>query len=550
MPTVGHAASDPAARRSAEHTAIVLWLAAIGLALLRLQTTLPPHGFAAGDPGVKLISTFEAIAHPERPTQIDLPRVAGTPLPAMERFFQQHGDHAHALQSPLFPLLSAPVVALGGLRAAYLLPAASFIAFTYFSYLLAVFGGSRKLVAAVVVTAASPLFFYALEFWEHVPAAACLAASTWLALREQPRERLVAAGAISATACLLRPEGIWYVAGIFVALRDVRRASLFALAAASILSVYAAANLAEGAPVLGFHAAANLATLSDSWLTARGERAAAWFGLGAWPVVLGFSAIALSWAGRGRIGSKGSHEVVALLGALIVGVAGATGSAGGTDSIWRAWTIGAVVAVPRSRTTRELRLWLVLGIAATGVVLTSTHNGGAQWGPRILLICSPLLAALSAVAVSSFLAQGPTRAPASAALVLALLACGAWSTRAVYLDLRSTKRYYARLVDAVGSAAPPGSLIVTNLWWLDQIAASLHPSRQFLYVEDAGQAAGVMSAASRDAGATVVLAWSDDSSEPGNLLGWMRGTCYRATWTRRVPERMVELAGAVCDASP
>jgi hypothetical protein len=107
-----------------------------------LSRGLPPEGFSAGDPGIKLIAARQAIAHPDRPFEIDLPAIAGTPTPFVDPLYKVHGDHAHALQSPLFPLVSAPPLAWLGLRGA---------------------------ISAVL---ACPVFFYAFEIWEHVPAMA------------------------------------------------------------------------------------------------------------------------------------------------------------------------------------------------------------------------------------------------------------------------------------------------------------------------------------------------------------------------------------------
>src|SRR6476661_6306442 len=98
-------------------------LALLGLLVLILAGNLRPDAFFAGDPGVKLIAARNALAHPSRPFEIPLPIVAGSPLPFVDPFFARHGDHAHAVTSELFPLLTAPLIALFGLRGAYLLPA-------------------------------------------------------------------------------------------------------------------------------------------------------------------------------------------------------------------------------------------------------------------------------------------------------------------------------------------------------------------------------------------------------------------------------------------
>src|SRR5687767_7382548 len=112
-------------RQRATSVALVLL---VTIASIWLAAELPPHAFYSGDSGVKLIAARNAIPHPSRPFEIDLPEIAGRPVPYVERFFAVHGQHAHALQSPLFPVVSAPFVAVFGVRGAYILPLISFIA--------------------------------------------------------------------------------------------------------------------------------------------------------------------------------------------------------------------------------------------------------------------------------------------------------------------------------------------------------------------------------------------------------------------------------------
>jgi hypothetical protein len=65
-----------------------------------------------------------------------------------------------------------------------------------------------------------------------------------------------------------------------------------------------------------------------------------------------------------------------------------------------------------------------------------------------------------------------------------LLVAGVWSQRAAYRTLRGTKAEYGRLLDALSGAVPAGGTIVTDVWWLDQVAAALAPRARFLYADD------------------------------------------------------------------
>jgi hypothetical protein len=67
---------------------------------------------------------------------------------------------------------------------------------------------------------------------------------------------------------------------------------------------------------------------------------------------------------------------------------------------------------------------------------------------------------------------------------LLVLVLGAWSQRAGYRTLRGTKAEYGRLVDALSAAVPAGGTVVTDVWWLDQVAAGLSPRARFLYADN------------------------------------------------------------------
>ena len=60
------------------HTAGIAALAA--LVLVWLASALPPDAFFSGDSGVKLIAALDAIEHPARPFDTDLPRIGSRAL--------------------------------------------------------------------------------------------------------------------------------------------------------------------------------------------------------------------------------------------------------------------------------------------------------------------------------------------------------------------------------------------------------------------------------------------------------------------------------------
>jgi hypothetical protein len=179
-----------------------------------LAASLPPEGFYSGDSGLKLIAARSAIEHPTRPLEVDLPTSGGKPMPYVDPMVALHDGHGDILQSPLFPLISAPAIAAFGLRGAYLLPAMAFVAMLPLLDVIrreAAPDSSFPLLAWTAV-AANPLFFYSLEFWEHSVAVAFLAAGLGAALVGWRCPRggwRVASGALAGFAALLRPEAVW-----------------------------------------------------------------------------------------------------------------------------------------------------------------------------------------------------------------------------------------------------------------------------------------------------------------------------------------------------
>ena len=185
---------------------------------------------------------------------------------------------------------------------------------------------------------------------------------------------------------------------------------------------------------------------------------------------------------------------------------------------------------------RLRRLYLLALVSVCGVVLTATHDGGAQWGPRFLLVSVPPLILLGACGATDAVGEGRWRA-LRIALVGLILVAGVATSRAAYRELRGAKRSYARAVMATAQMAPPGTHIVTNVWYLDQIAATLHDSRFFFYVPDRDSAARALGELSRANVRQVVLvsslgdspAWLDPVALDSCFKPVDRAGCRRST---------------------
>lgn len=531
------------------------------VAAVWLAAELPPHAFYSGDSGVKLIAARNAIAHPSRPFEIDLPTINGRPLPYVERFFAVHHQHAHALQSPLFPVLSAPFIAMFGLRGAYLLPLISFV--SLLPLLIRIAKRTAPDVGVWTVAAvgifAGPVLFYALEFWEHVPAIACLAGATALLTWQPSRAQLLGSGALSAIAILLRPEALWYVIALTCWRTYVReRVALYLGAVVTLLGVFAVFNFLESGSWMGLHASANMAPLLDDWARVRVQRAALWFWPARGPNDMDLAAwggssmlriacllvVLASWVASILKVNARLSQATALSAVALLALGGASGSYP-RESLWSCWPIGLLVLVPSTRLKEIAAMWWLTLFTIVAVWLSSTHDGGAQWGPRFVLIAAPAMIVIAAANLSD--AAGPGQAQRlRQAIVLIVLFAGLWTTRSAYRELRGTKQFYAQLVDAVDRQVANGSVIIFSTWWFDQVVASLYSTRTFLYADGAPAAATILNALQGAAIRDAVLVWSREQPEDAVAGEAVGDSCYRIARTDDIPERQVRLLALTC----
>ena len=524
-------------------------LAAVStVALVWLAAGLPAGAFFSGDSGVKLIAALEAIEHPARPFEIDLPRVGTRATAFVDPMVVAHGGHAHALQSPLFPPLSAPIIATFGLRGAYVLPALGFIALGLLLEVIRrhVIPDASRLLLAGLALAANPLLFYALEYWEHAPAVALLAGGTAAvaAARSGGSRLAVAGGALVGAGVLLRPEGLWYAAGLLLTLARPHWLA-FGSGAAFPLLAFGGANLLHFGNPLGAHASAVLAPIGVGFGPARWNRVQEWL----WPASVlegaGLLLVAAAWTPVPFARELRTRQLTALIGATVVAILAAQGALP-DRAFLQGFPVALLAFVPAASVPASARYLYSLAFAAiAGVVLTATNDGGAQWGTRYLLIAAPPLLLLAARAATDATGEGRWRALRVAAVAVVCLA-GAMTSRAGYLELRGTKRNYDRLVSATASFTPPGGIVLTNAWWLDQVAAALHGTRVFLFVPDAAAAARALAALRAERIDRVTLAWTPAGTSPFPLEPALDGTCFRAIATRDVALRGLRLTSARC----
>lgn len=544
-------------------------LGEIALASAALARGLPAHTFYVGDPGVKLIAARNAIAHPSRPFEIPLPAIGGEVVPYADPFFTVHGDHSHAITPELFPLVSAPFIALFGLRGAYLLPAAGLLLALAATAWLAVLLDPRRNPAMVLVTTflATPLLFYGLEFWEHALAAGIAAVAAALFVKNadvgpvlRPGDTVTdgavpelelgptfVSGVLFGIAALLRPEALWFAVAVLTCTRllpSPPRVSGIAIAAAGIASAFAPLELytlLHFGSLIPPHIAGNPAIVSGDWLAIRATVLSSWLGAGTssfWrvaPAIL-LALVPVNFFSNGAGARLRSPLTRASYGGQAPGRRSATREGGSGEHGRRRFRHGR----------RFLIAVAIIDVAL--VVLTAPNDGGGQWGPRYLLLAYIPLAILTSDVVS-WVVSGLSRTSVvgsgfSRILALALVAClalgSAWIQRSAYKELRGAKLTYARMVDFVARETPPGRYVVTDIWWLDQVAASLADSRQFLFAPSPAAASDALQRLSQAGEPAVTLIRSRVESS-GAFEPWLEGTCYSALTKHENPEGVIAI---------
>jgi hypothetical protein len=514
-----------------------------------LAVSLPPDGFFSGDSGLKLIAALNAIDHPLRPFALDLPEIAGRPVRYVDTMVVVHDDHGHVVQSPLFPVLSAPLIAGLGLRGGYVLPALAFIVLLPLLNVMRRHAAPRTSIGvlACVAVGANPMLFYALEFWEHAPAVALAAASSAAALagidRDRPAPWVVASGVLGGLSVLLRPEVVWYVAGLGLVL-GFRWWAAFGAGAAAILVPFALANYAHAGTIMGTHASASLVSLTDGYLSARWQRIDAWFGPHSAAVMVAFALVAAAWLAAFMKVELAKRQTIALAGVALLSVLAAR-QALPRESLWQAFPLALLALVPASTSAGRVRwLYVIAAVSILGIVLTAAHDGGAQWGPRFLLVTAPVVLVLAAHGASDALNPGYGRVLRIGIVALILIA-GLATSRAAYRELRGSKRFYARVVSTATAVTSPEEVLLTNVWWFDQIAAPLYGTRTFLYANSPQTATEIVRQLTEARIGRVTLVTTKE--EGGELLDdALAGTCFEIVGTREIPERRLRFASARC----
>jgi hypothetical protein len=423
-----------------------------------------------------------------------------TPMP--NAFGVVREGKLYSVFSPVFPVLSTlPFRALGD-RGLPLLPLlASLLLLAGVARLARLAGMQSPGLAVLAAGLATPVWFYALVFWEHAVAAGLCVGAVALVfdfLAQGGRRGLFLAGLALAAGAGLRDPLLLFAAllGAFLLLAAPRqrfRAGLLfgAGLAAGLLPLALFQWLALGDP-LGFH-------LTHGFAPRAGEPTGLAAHLSARPRVLHHLLLAASPSRlasalltapfalllllRPKLPDR-AHRVVffaaaawALAGALVIG-AGYARAESPIEHLLRA--NGFFAAAPllalglvrrrgeagAEETVRGRLLGLALAYAILYTALTPLRNSaGIHWGNRYLLELYPLLAVPAAAGLEDAW-RSPQRGRAGALLLgLLVLASVAWQVFS--LDLLRRKLDFGERLEAAVRERPE-RVVVTDLWWLPQ----------------------------------------------------------------------------------
>jgi hypothetical protein len=509
------------------------------LPLLGAALAIPSPSYFSGDTGAKVLQAEAIAAGGGRPYAIAYPAAAYDPrgelLPPSLR--QARGG-AVSIFPVLFALPSAGVIACAGVRALVLVPFAGGLLCALLAGVLAARLGApaRAPLAAAAALLATPLAFYTIAYWEHSVATALVlaAAVTVCGSRGQRPAAWLAAGALAALAAWTRTE----LAALLpmAALPLLRRRPLAAAAAAG----GAVAGLAAGAAAqwwatgswLPLHVMQHVdrGFLSLSFAASRRAAVRALLAPDPWTaaaLALWLAALAAAvrsprvppvWLRALAVCGALAPVAAALVPPVMRVLAGARPAAAfpgaAATATWCALAALPVTAAggaaPRPAARRTVGLiacWLVIA----PLLLLPVH-GGYQWGARFLLPACVLAVALACSGPLAAGSWGRVQRGALAAALAAGVAAQLWGVALLRHVARANRTFVQRLAELT----EPGEVVVTDTFFLPELAAPIWEQRRFLYAATAPAAERLLDRLAAAGAPTWCHAWVEGGG--GRLL--------------------------------
>jgi hypothetical protein len=494
-------------------------LAAVAAVYLVTLALLPLDGIWINDIGNRIVQVRSILASDYSDYSIAWPGVDLDPsydfAPLAYPFATIRDDKLFSVYPPFLPTVSSVFFKFFGYPGLYVIPfAASLALLAALARLVTEIGGDLRARAYAVLLAGlgTPLWFYSVNFWEHVPVVALLVWSLVCAMRFLAggrRRHLVAAAALSAFAAYFRVDVYAFSLALLVVLvsyapgRRLPAALGFAaVTVAALVPLWLFHWWALGSPG-GHHLSALVGPDLASHLAARPK---VFFNLflraspSAWVSLLLTLPLVILLILNPRLPERSFRVAIPVLGMAGFVIAGFVYTCfftterpiaclGFSNSLFPAAPVLALGLVrPKGQSveaSRRIMLWVLVLVYAAAYWLTVPEKAswGIHWGGRYLLVIYPLLVAAVALNLSRWQSlvhwrgrgvegRGVRGRRMTRACVLswaAVIALVAASLAAQVLSITILERrmdFSSRLNREV--ARRPEAVIVTNQWWVGQ----------------------------------------------------------------------------------
>lgn len=470
---------------------------------------LPADGFFSCDEGIKFIQLRSVIDNGWTDARLIWPgdgarldrRFIVTP-----RFIEERRGGLYTPHPLLFTLATAPLYAAAGLGGIYFWPVVGGVAVVAFAGALAIsFSVRPPWLAAALVAFATPIGFYAVCYWEHLPALALWLTGFYL-LTKPSRRRVVGTAVAWGLAAELRPEAYWLVAwtaaSLIIFLRERWHTFAFACGAAAVLGAATELLLYAGwgqPPFIRFGANAAYS---------------GWAGPAGFPYAFNHSVAALKpWPAAAVLTLVAALALIGLKwrwGPVVAAVAGAAlvfiywkfydGFATAATATFPALFALLFLSRPAGQQlfsrvpAAEKAFYLSAGGFAATLFLIIPDTSGFAWGPRFILYIFPA-AAIALARLAAGVPEGKLYRRITAAAWLTLAALSVATQYQGWARLVDTKRVNAALTRAL----PAGGILLTDKWYIPLYAAPRFGETVFLIADDERKLAAATSAAGKRA---------------------------------------------------
>ncbi|RMH70228.1 MAG: tetratricopeptide repeat protein [Gemmatimonadetes bacterium] len=475
----------------------------IALIYMVLIVVYPQKGFWVVDNGAKLIYARSLIANDYQHVNLVYPGQALDPefynVPLSVRFSALNDGKLYSVYPLFFPLISSFMLQGLGYGGLYIIPCLSAVLLLWLTFLLAKhLQIDRAEWVIPLVGLATPVFFYALTFWEHAPAAMLVVLSFFILIRSwetPPISQMIIAGFSLAVATWMRQELYALVTAMVISyllFNRHRKGIIFFLVAFAIgvipLVWY---NLQVSGSVLGFHITKNwelsevakpesgmVAILAEKWRIFHGllfqtvkDRT-----LSAILMIpyAAFLLVAFLPAFRKKdkilLGTFISALIISLIGLIakfmddnpVYGSLYSCNFMVGTPLVIVGFLVKNLIEPEDDRPWINFIL-LTFGLFVIQFSLVSPLSGAMQWGSRFLLMFYPLCAILALYVWQHIRVAHLSLKPVWIGVLLVALAFSVTNQlRGVYL-LYHKKKASERFIEV--SQQQPGKTIMTDVWW-------------------------------------------------------------------------------------